>query len=516
MNKTIELPREGDKIGSGMVVGIINAGGSARVYKTWVSSLELHRAVKVMDPDAGDEVRDRFGTEAKITSKLSHPNIVQVHSCGETESGLPYIEMDYVSGLTLDAIIRQYGALPLPVALAVIVNILDALHYAHTIKYTLYDKPHSGVMHRDIKPSNIIFSDGVPKLTDFGIARPVTVSIHTIQGGIPGTVAYMAPETCTGSESDFRSDIYQIGLLMYECISGYMAYPQTVIAAVIDAIKSGTRKPLNTHPKAAAIAKKCLEIDPDKRYQTAQECLADVRALYHIQSPKILPNEQINAFLLGIIPTGNKNVRSGGRVGKYLKIAALVIFGVPLALLLVIGGKYTTDFLRSIIQQQARQTTATEPIEDTPPPSETTEPPPPPVTPPRPKPATAAPAPITQSATQSTQDTQDTQDTQTAPAPEDALNFINEAKNLFAQNKPQEAYTLYQKALKTPSATMTRQEIIKIAIYGSAECNSILFDHGKISRSSYESSWRSVQKAYPAGSPEYAEAAKRLDNGTAE
>jgi hypothetical protein len=170
--------------------------------------------------------------------------------------------------------------------------------------------------------------------------------------------------------------------------------------------------------------------------------------------------------------------------------------------------------------QTTAEETATESKEETPPPVAATEPPPPPpsVTPPRPKPATA-PAPVKQSATQSTRDTQDTQgtqDTPTAPVPEDAQNLINEAKALLSQNKPKEAYTIFQKALKTPSATLTRQEIIKIAIYGSAECNTKLLQEGKIPRANYETSWRSVQKAFPAGSPEHTEATKRLDNGTAE
>jgi serine/threonine-protein kinase len=371
-------------------------------------------------------------------------------------------------------------------------------------------------MHRDIKPSNIIFSDGIPKLTDFGIARPVTVSIHTKQGDIPGTVAYMAPEACTGGECNFHSDIYQIGLLMYECISGNPAYPQTAIASVVDAIKSGTRKPLRTHPKAAAIVKKCLEIDPGKRYQTAQECLADVRALYHIQNPKILPGEQIRAFLEETTPTAEKKVRTNsGRVGKFLKIAALVVFGAPLALLLVVGGfKYMTDFLHSMVQTTAEET-ATESKEETPPPVAANEPPPPPPSvtpPPRPKPAAATPTPTKQAPTQAVA----VQDTQaTAPVPEDALNLINEGKKLLAQSKPQEALAYFQKAIKTSSATLSRQDVIKQSVYGSAECNTMLFNQGKVSRTNYDVSWRSVLKAFPAGSAEYAEAEKRLDNGTA-
>jgi serine/threonine protein kinase len=87
--QTLELPKEGETVGSGTILSLISAGGSARVYKTWVESMELHRAVKVMNPDADEEIRGRFATEARITSKLLHPNIVQVHNFGETGGGLP-------------------------------------------------------------------------------------------------------------------------------------------------------------------------------------------------------------------------------------------------------------------------------------------------------------------------------------------------------------------------------------------------------------------------------------------
>jgi serine/threonine protein kinase len=429
--------------------------------------------------------------------------------------------MELVDGSTLEDVLQQRGALPLPVALAIAVGILEALHYAHTLNYTLYSQPHRGVMHRDIKPSNVIFSGGIPKLTDFGIARPVTVSLHTLQGSVVGTVPYMAPETCTSGESDFRSDIYQVGLLMYECISGKMAYPQTDLTPLVEAIKIGERKPLDTHPKAAAIVKRCLELDPNKRYQSAQECLADVRALYHVQSPKILPDVQISAYLSGTTPTEEKHIRTGGRVGERqilrgLKIAAVAIPCALLALLLVVFGfKYGTNVLQAIIQATAAPETAAETSPEQPPPSapEPPQPAPAPAQAPRPKPATpAASVPTKQAPAKAAQEAKPVQEAQTPP-PEDALNLINEGKVLLAQHKPQEALAKFQRALEIPSASMTRQEIIKRSLYGSAQCNSILYQEGKIPRASYEASWRSVQNTYPAGSHEHAESIKRLDNG---
>ena len=522
--QTLQLPREGDKIGSGIVLSLISAGGSARVYKTWVDSLELHRAVKVMNPEAPQEIRERFATEARITSKLIHANIVQAFNYGETAANLPYIEMELVNGLTLESVLQKHGALPLPVALAVILGILEALHYAHTINYTLYDQPQRGVMHRDIKPGNVIFSGGIPKLMDFGIARPVTVSLHTMAGNVPGTLPYMAPETCTGGESDFRSDIYQAGLLLYECISGNAAYPQTELDPLITAIKKGDRKPIDTNAKTAAIVKKCLELDPAKRYQTAQDCLSDVRALFHAQSPQKTAEEQILGFLeqgTAKAPPETRITRAIPVIKKGTKIAVVVVPCVLIALILVIiGFTYSNQILqiaiKSLISTAESPTLAEEtaaadstiaPIpadqrHATIPQSQVTavapRPKPQPVTPP----TTAAPAPLKQAPTQETQTP--------TPPPEDALFFIEQGNKLLSENKPQEALASFQRALRTPSSIMPRQESVKLSLYGSAKSNTILFQQGKASRGNYETAWRAVQNAYAAGTPEHSEAIRRL------
>jgi serine/threonine protein kinase len=503
-------PREGEKIGDGIVLGLISAGGSARVYKTWNEALELHRAVKVMDPDAGQEIRDRFVTEARITSKLIHPHIVQINSCGETASGLPYIEMEFISGFTLESVLRQSGALPLPVALAIVVGVLNALHYAHNAKYTLYGLPRQGVMHRDIKPGNVIFSGGIPKLMDFGIARPVNVSLHTKAGNVPGTVAYMPPEACTGGVCDFRSDIYQIGLLLYECVSGRMAFPQNDLIPLLDAIKVGECKPLNTHPKVSAIVKKCMNPDITKRYQTAEECLADMRSLYHTQSPGTAPEGQISAFLLGTTPATVKKVYRG--TGKSVKLTVAAVICLSLILALGIGiFTYAPVIIRSI-QNLAAETTdpATTEAETAKPVGETPTP-----TAPSSKQAPVGAAPRgrpasddrpTAPATKATQDIQATQ----MPPQEDALFFINAGKRLLAQNNPQEALTNFQRALRIPSATMPRQEAVKQALYGSAQSNTMLYRQGSTSAAMYTASWRAVQNNFPAGSPEHSEATNKL------
>ena len=532
--QTLELPKEDDKVGTGRITDLISVGGTARVYRTWVAQLEIYRAVKIMNPDAGQDVRDRFATEAKITAKLSHPNIVQIFNYGETASGLPYIEMEHVDGLTLENVLRQRGALPLLVAVAISIGVLEAVNYAHNINYTFKTQPLKGVMHRDIKPGNVVFASGTTKLMDFGIARPVTVSIHTVAGDLVGTVPYLAPEYCTGGESDFRSDIYQIGLLMYECINGSMAYPQTDIGTVVEAIKTGQRKPLNTSNKViAAIVGKCLELDPVKRYQTAADCLADVKALYHSISPRTTPEAQISAFLLNTTPpptaetpppirADHATAMSGTTGTRKLKIAATAILALLLAAgLAVMGLKYLNLSTDQPTPETPATTTTTESPQQ---PSTAATSAPPQTAQARPKPQTAqaqppAPARGKQDIRaiqdiQAIQDIRDSKDTPPPAKPEDAQTLIADAKKLLGQNNAQEALAKFQQAIKTPSATLARPEIVKQSLYGSAKCNTILFNENKIPRANYEASWRSVQSTYPAGSPEHSEALKHLeDNG---
>ena len=315
-------------MGAGVILGPVSTGGSAVVYETWVDVLELRRAVKVMHPNADYETRGRMLAEARLLSRFIHRNIVHVYDYGETADGLPYLEMDFVDGVTLEALIAKRGALPLPVALAVAAATLEALHYAHTIEYTLSGERHLGIIHRDIKPANVMAAaeTGCVKLMDFGIARPVGVSRHTVPGTAPGTVSYMSPEAYSDGNCDMRSDIYQVGLLLYECICGRPAFPQKNRVALNDAKTANKYKPINTRCRgdmveAAAIADKCMRLDPDERYRTALECLADVRALYSALCPRAAAPEQIiKSFLTGLPIPQTKPKRN---YTKPLKTAAL-------------------------------------------------------------------------------------------------------------------------------------------------------------------------------------------------
>ncbi|MBN1980477.1 MAG: serine/threonine protein kinase, partial [Chitinivibrionales bacterium] len=175
------------KIGSGYVTAVLGKGGMATVFEIWNSDLEIYRAIKLIHPSASEADRKRFETEIKIMAKLSHPSIIEIHATGRWNE-LPFIEMEKIQGKTLKELLEEQGAFPMEVCAATGILISSALSYAHTHEYALYGKNYCGIIHRDLKPSNIMVSDnGSVKLMDFGIARPIDTSIHTLSGSVIGT-----------------------------------------------------------------------------------------------------------------------------------------------------------------------------------------------------------------------------------------------------------------------------------------------------------------------------------------
>ena len=166
-------------LGSGAIVGLLGSGGMARVYKIWNEKLEVFRAVKILLPNQQGDLRNRFETEAKITAKLHHPNIVEIYNVGDWQ-GLPYLEMEIIDGLSLESIISKTGKLPSSVCSSIAIFTARALGYAHGQQFLIYGKNYHGIVHRDLKPANImVSSQGALKLMDFGIARPTEASPKT-------------------------------------------------------------------------------------------------------------------------------------------------------------------------------------------------------------------------------------------------------------------------------------------------------------------------------------------------
>jgi eukaryotic-like serine/threonine-protein kinase len=263
----------------GRIIRVIGSGGMADVYLVWNPRLEVYRAVKVLKPDQSSLFQARFETEIRVLSKLLHPHIVQFYGVGEWH-GLPYIEMEYVPGASMDDVYRKCTVLTAQEAMAVGIAVCRALHYAHTQATTLYGKTYRGVIHRDLKPANIMVSkSGRVKLADFGIARPGEVSLHTLDiGKVVGTLPYLAPEQLDGSDITAASDIYALGATLYEFVSGERAFPQTDINALVTAKAGGRVKPLPSHtpPGLVNIINRATALHANDRYATAQSMEKDL------------------------------------------------------------------------------------------------------------------------------------------------------------------------------------------------------------------------------------------------
>jgi len=252
----------------------ISGGGMAVVYKARCNLLNRIVAIKILKPEfAEDEdfVR-RFRMEAQAAASLSHPNIVGIYDVGQ-EDGLYYIVMEYVEGNTLKDLIRQKAPLPVTEVIEVGIQICEALECAHK----------NMIVHRDIKSQNImITSDGRVKVTDFGIARATGGTTITNTGNVFGSVQYFSPEQARSDKVDERSDLYSVGIVLYEAFTGKL--PFTGETPVSIALKQIQEQPeLISHilpgfPKQLeAIVQKCLAKSPEDRYQSAEELKMDLK-----------------------------------------------------------------------------------------------------------------------------------------------------------------------------------------------------------------------------------------------
>jgi len=275
--KQAPMPVPGDKIGPNKLQLLIGEGGSANVYKVWHEGLEVVRAVKVLKKSSNKEARERFLTEAKILADIHHPNIVEIHNIGYIDQHIPFLEMEYVDGVSIKKLIGQGNHMPLSAALSAAYFVCQALQYAHVKDYTLYGKVYRGLIHRDIKPDNIIISkDGMIKLMDFGIARPSEVSLHTVGAKIMGTLVYLSPEQLNGRTLDHRSDIFSMGAVLYEMVTGCRAFPQKTLAELVQKKTKGQYRPVDSYgiavPKRlVSIIDKSLALEPQDRYASAAD-----------------------------------------------------------------------------------------------------------------------------------------------------------------------------------------------------------------------------------------------------
>jgi serine/threonine protein kinase len=298
-----EMPdgKNGVKLGSGTITGFLGEGGMARVYKTWDEDLEIHRAVKVLLPTSKKEFADRFITEAKITARLDHPNIVKVFRVGKWND-YPFMEMEFIDGMSLEAMLEKRGSFPAYAVYAVGIFIARALQYAHILDYTLLGKRFRGLIHRDLKPANIMLrNNGRLKLMDFGIARPLSTGLHnTIAGNIVGTLPYLSPEQLNGEPVDHRTDIYAVGAILYELLCGIKAFPDERLTELFTRKTSGVYMPFGEIPvtvpkKLTEIVDRCLQVKKEDRYPDADTLHEALNTAYN-QYADELPEKALKKY----------------------------------------------------------------------------------------------------------------------------------------------------------------------------------------------------------------------------
>jgi serine/threonine protein kinase len=313
----------GVRLGPYEVIASLGSGGMGEVYRARDTRLNRFVAIKILSPlrTATVEHRLRFEQEARLIASLSHPSICALYDIGK-ENGADYLVMEYIGGETLS---ERMGRRPLLLEEAVRVGteIAEALDYAHR----------NGIVHRDLKPANIMLTSSGVKLLDFGVARLMDVEggaeedsagspekTLTEEGRIPGTVQYMAPEHLEGRPADARTDIFSLGAVLYEMITGQKAFTARSRAALIAAILTANPRPVRELvPIApewlAALVRGCLARDPDQRWQSARDIARQLR-----EGPK-----------------AEEAVRSGrsGRGLPFFLLGAGVLAGIVAASILV-------------------------------------------------------------------------------------------------------------------------------------------------------------------------------------
>ena len=254
------------------IVGRIGSGGMADVYKAMDRKLNRYVAVKVMKPEFQSDSTfiSKFRREAQAAAGLANPNIVNVYDVGE-DQGNYYIVMELVEGITLKEYIVKKGKLSVREATSIAIQVGMGLAAAHD----------QGIVHRDVKPQNIIIStDGKVKVTDFGIAR--AASSNTISANAMGSVHYSSPEQVRGGYSDARSDIYSLGITLYEMVTGKVPFDgETTVAIAIKHLQDEMEAPSRYTPdlpySLEQIIYKCTQKSVERRYQTMNDVITDLK-----------------------------------------------------------------------------------------------------------------------------------------------------------------------------------------------------------------------------------------------
>jgi hypothetical protein len=301
----------------------LGSGGMSTVYLAKDETLDRPVAVKLMHREMSEQPDqlERFRQEARSVAKISHPNVVSVIDAGE-DHGYPYIVFEYVEGETLKQRIARIGALDIQEAIAYAIEIARGLSIAHA----------RNLVHRDIKPQNVLIDDeGRAKLTDFGISRQLEQDGMTATGRVLGTTDYVAPEQAMGRAVDPRSDIYSLGVVLYEMLVGQVPFhadSQVGVAMkhVNEDLPDVQRRRPEVSAAVALVVERSTAKDPAERYQDVGEMIDDLETALEVEAARAGSTTGEATSILDAVPAPKRKLSSPGR-WSWAAIALLVLVG---------------------------------------------------------------------------------------------------------------------------------------------------------------------------------------------
>jgi eukaryotic-like serine/threonine-protein kinase len=301
----------------------LGSGGMSTVYLARDGTLDRAVAVKVMHREMSEQPDqlERFRQEARAVAKLSHPNVVAVIDAGE-DGGHPYIVFEYVEGETLKQRIARVGALDTQEALAYAIEIARGLTVAHA----------RNMVHRDIKPQNVLIdAEGRAKLTDFGISRQLEQDGMTATGRVLGTTDYVAPEQAMGHPVDPRSDIYSLGVVLYEMLIGQVPFhADSQVGVAMKHVNEELPDVQQRRPEVSAatalVVERATAKDPNERYQTVGEMIDDLSTALEVEAARAGSTTGEATSILAAVPPPKRKL-SGRARWSWLAIVLLVLIG---------------------------------------------------------------------------------------------------------------------------------------------------------------------------------------------
>jgi serine/threonine-protein kinase len=312
----------------------IGAGGMSTVYRAFDATLERRVAIKLMHREiaSDSDQLERFRREARSVAQLSHPHIVGVIDAGE-DDGRPYIVFEYVEGETLKDRIRRMGSLPIDEAVAYAIEIARALGAAHA----------RGIVHRDIKPQNVLIDEeGTAKVTDFGIARSLDDAGLTAEGRVLGTTDYVSPEQALGHDVNGQSDIYSLGVVLYEMLTGDVPFHgENQVSVAMKHVREDLPDVAVRRPEISAslgsVLDRMTDKDLDRRYPDAGTLVTDLEDVLAIEAARSGRSTGEATAVLRTLPEGARR-RLPLRLRWRLPLALVLLASVIVVLLIVLLG----------------------------------------------------------------------------------------------------------------------------------------------------------------------------------